>query len=77
MNDNSNYTDVILEDMNSKFDRIIEAVGQLRDDIKQKANQSDIDEIKSDTKIIKAAVTDTSKQVSRHDMRLSQLEARS
>lgn len=75
MTKDDNYTNVILEDINAKFDRLIEVVGQLSDDIQQKANQSDIDEIKADTKVIRAAVTDTGDQVSELERRVVQLEA--
>ena len=69
-----NYTDILLEDINDKFERIVEAVGQLHDKVNQKSNQSDIDEIKADLKIVKAAVTDMSRQVNEHEERLHKLK---
>lgn len=71
-----NYTD-LLEDINSKFDRVIEAVDQVRQDVRATAKQSDLEDVKSDVKVVKAAVTDVSTQVNKHDQRLSNLEASS
>jgi hypothetical protein len=75
MSKDDNYTNVILEDINAKFDQLIEVVGQLSDDLKQKANQTTVDEIKTDAKIIKAAVIDTNHQVSQLEQRVIHLEA--
>ena len=69
------YTNVLLEDINSKFDRIVEAVGQVREDVHSSAKQIDLEDVQSDVKIIRAAVTDLSSQVNQQDQRLSDLEA--
>ena len=74
MSKSDNYTDVLLEDVNDKFDRIMDAVSQMQDELKLKANQSDIDEIKADIKIIKAVLTDTNEQVQHHEKRITTLE---
>ncbi|MES2971257.1 MAG: hypothetical protein V4702_02980 [Patescibacteria group bacterium] len=67
------HTDLVLEDMNSKFDAVIELVTQMRDDMKQLAKQSDLQEVKADIKTIKAAVTDLSQQVEKHEQQLASL----
>jgi uncharacterized protein YoxC len=69
------YTNVLLEDMNSKFDRLIEVVGQMKDEIQTFAKQSDLEEVKADVKVIKAAVTDLSSHVDNHEVRITNLEA--
>ncbi|HSH18173.1 MAG TPA: hypothetical protein VK978_02215 [Candidatus Saccharimonadales bacterium] len=71
----SNYTDVLLEDMNSKFDVVLEAVMAMREDMQTLAKQHDLEQIKSDVRIIKAAVTDLSAQVQDHESRLSELKS--
>lgn len=74
MSDN-NYTDILLEDMNAKFDVVLEAVGAMRDEIKTLARQDDLVEVKHDMKIVKAAVTDLSDEVRDHSRQLSQFKS--
>lgn len=69
-----NYTAVLLEDMNSKFDRTIEVVLEMRDEMKLLAKQEDIEEVKKDVKTIKKALTSTNRQVANHETRITQLE---
>lgn len=73
----NNHTDVILEDMNSKFDLVVELVTEMRKDITGMATKDDIAELKADIKVIKAAVTDTSHQVQDHEQRITTLETAS
>ena len=69
-----NYTDVLLEDMNHKFDLLLEIVGQMRDEMKTLAKQTDLEEVKQDVKVVKAAVTDLSLQVHGHEKRFTKLK---
>ena len=69
-----NYTDVLLEDMNHKFDLLLEIVGQMRDEMKTLAKQTDLEEVKQDVKVVKAAVTDLSRQVHGHEKRFTKLK---
>lgn len=72
---NDNYTKMLLEEMNSKFDAILEAVepiGKLQHDVaylkdKEQQNTGDI-------KIIKAAVTDISNHLNSHESKHLSLE---
>ena len=66
---------ILIEYLNSKFDAVIELVGQMRQDMKTLAKQEDLEEVKRDIKVIKAAVTDLSHQVDKHEKQLAQLEA--
>lgn len=76
MSDGKDYTGLLLEDINGKFDVIVEAVGQIQDQIKVlPAMQSDLEEVKSDVKAIKAVVTDHSHQFSDHEQRIGTLES--
>ncbi len=68
------YTDLLLEDVNSKFDTLLEAFGQLRGEVSNMARQTDLDEVKADIKVIKAAVTDTNHQVQDHESRITKFE---
>jgi hypothetical protein len=68
-------TDIILEDMNAKFDVMLEAISSLRDDLGGMARQSDLEVVKSDAKVIKAAVTDLSKQVNDPEQRIAAVRA--
>lgn len=65
----------ILEDINGKMDRMIEAMSALAS--REEARQIDqkVDAIAADLKIVKAAVTDVSSQMNGIDHRLTALEA--
>lgn len=67
----NNSTDILLEDMNGKFDVVLELVGQMRDEMKTLAKQEDLEEVKADVKVVKAAVTDLSHQVQGHEQLLA------
>ncbi len=76
MSDNRDYTGVLLEDMNSKMDAVVEAVGQINDQIKVlPAMQADLEEVKADVKTIKSVAGGHSGQLTDHEERLSVLEA--
>lgn len=74
MSDQNNPTGVLLEDMNSKMDAVVEAVGQMQDQIKNLAKQDDLEEVRSDIKTIKSAVIGQSEQLSDHEQRINALE---
>lgn len=71
-----NYTGILLEDINSKFDMLVElvmpltllpaAVAQL---------QEDIAEMKADIKILKKVAGDHSGKLHNHEFRISRLES--
>jgi len=70
-----NYTNVLLEDMNGKFDLLLEAIAplkQMQQDIF--TTKEDVAELKADVKVIKAAVTDLSHQVNRHEKEIAELK---
>lgn len=68
---------VLLEDMNHKFDVILEYVAPLAsvpEDIRQL--KEDMAEVKGDIRVIKAVITDHSALLLNHDQRLTKLESR-
>ena len=68
------YMAILLEDMNHKFDIIMEAIQPLPTLLRDMAVlKTDVDDIKADIKIIKAAVTDHSKILLRHDREIARL----
>lgn len=74
MNDNNNYTDVLLEDINSKMDAVFEVVQDTRDQIKTLARQSDLESLQSNVQLIRTAITDTTAQINKQDQRITKLE---
>ena len=70
------YTNVLLEEIRAQNKAVLEYVGEIPklaarlDRIEQ-----NVVELKQDVKVIKAAVTDVSHQVSNHEQRISRLEA--
>jgi hypothetical protein len=72
MSPDDNNTQVILEHMDSQFAKLAEMISQTRDEIARKV---ELAEVKADTKVIKAAVTEHSGQLNDHEQRLTHLEA--
>lgn len=74
MSSDANQFGVILEDIDSKFDRLIEAVSQLQDEMKTKADKSDIERIERKIDTIKVVVKDQSHELKDHALRITKLE---
>lgn len=70
-----NYTDVLLEDINGKFEFIVDAVGGLQDSVRKIPKMEvRLENIEKDVKVIKLVVKDTSKQLKSHENRITKLE---
>lgn len=69
-----NHTDVLLEDIQSKFDAIIEIVVPTREEVA--LIKEDVTILKEDAAVIKAAVTRSNKKAIELDERVGRLEAR-
>ena len=70
-----NYTDVILEDINGKFDLLLEIVVPMRKEVSEVKKMTDkIPEIQADIKTIKLALKQTNMQVRDHETRITKLE---
>lgn len=75
MSEDKDYTGALLEDINGKFDVIVEAVGQIQDQIKVlPAIQSDLEEVKADVKTIKSVLTGHSQQLADHEKQIAILK---
>ena len=74
MSDNKDYTGVLLEDMNSKMDAVVEAVGQMQGQINNLPTRDEFQELRDDVKVIKKVVTGHSEQLTDHEERLTTLE---
>jgi len=72
MSTDKDNLEVILEDMNGKFDRMLEIVSLTREEM---ATKAELEEVKSDVKVIKAAVIDQNAQLNDHERRITHLEA--
>ncbi len=73
--EDKDYTNVLLEEMNSKFDLLLEMmqpIKKLQEDTSVLIE--DIQTVKSDVKKIKTVVTDQSKQLTNHEVRIIDLE---
>lgn len=66
---------VLLEQLRDQNKVVLEAVAEMRATLAQVPKREEFDELKQDVKVIKAAVTDLSRQVNDHEHRLSRLEA--
>ncbi|MGH7236927.1 MAG: hypothetical protein ACREGF_00135 [Candidatus Saccharimonadales bacterium] len=60
--------------VNDKLDIVLEVVSDIQ--VRVVNLEEDVDELKSDMKVVKAAVTDTSREVHELDRRVARLEAR-
>ncbi len=74
MSSDANQFGVILEDIDSKFDRLIEAMSQLQDEMKTKADKNDIARLERQIDTIKEVVKDQSRELSSHELRITRLE---
>ncbi|HLA48975.1 MAG TPA: hypothetical protein VJY84_00320 [Candidatus Saccharimonadales bacterium] len=70
----NNYTEVLLEDINDKFDALIDGYKAVRDEIKTLAKQEDLEDVKRDVKTIKKVVTATNEDLKNLDRRVTKLE---
>jgi uncharacterized protein YoxC len=66
-----NHTNVLLEDINGKFDTILEAITSMQPQVAKIASiEESVAELKTDVKVIKAAVKDQGKQLHDHDRKV-------
>lgn len=66
---------ILLEEIVSQNKAVLEIVGDMQKSMGVLAKQSDLEEVKSDVKIVKAAITDTNKDMQHIDRRVTDLEA--
>lgn len=71
---NDKYLGILLEEIRDQNKAVLEAVGDTREELKRVPKREEFDELKQNVKVIKAAVTDLSKQVGDHEHRISDLE---
>ncbi|HSW81497.1 MAG TPA: hypothetical protein VLG40_03810 [Candidatus Saccharimonas sp.] len=77
-----NYVAAILEDINSKFDFLVEIVMPMQKDVASLKDdvamlKDDMHEVKADIRTLKLALTETNKELRDHGRRLTRLEASS
>ena len=60
-----NHFSVLMEDQNGKLDAVLEAVGDIRAKVDNLPTRAEFDELKQDVRVIRAAVTDLSRQVNK------------
>ena len=75
MNSDKDNLHIILEDINAKFDRLVESNEQINVRLDHTATKEELAEVKADIKVIKAVVTDQSGQLNHHETRITHLEA--
>ena len=73
-NADDNYIGVLLEHVRDQNKAVLEAVSDMRAELKRVPKREEFDELKQDVKVIKAAVTDLSRQVNDHEHRIGDLE---
>lgn len=71
-----NYLGVLLEEIRDQNKAVLEAVGDMQKNVaKIPGIEQSVNELKQDMKVVKAAVTDLSHQVTDHERRIGGLEA--
>jgi hypothetical protein len=71
-----NYMGILLEDIKSQNQTILEAVGAMQIHVaKIPKMEADLQEVKSDVKSIRAAITDNSRAQHKLERRVTKLEA--
>lgn len=71
MSNDSGYTGILLEEIRDQNKAVIEAVGQMQDNIKTLATQDALNAVTDDVKLIKLALTDTNKDIRLHNVKLA------
>jgi predicted nucleic acid-binding Zn-ribbon protein len=69
-----NYIGILLEEIRDEIKAVHEEVGGMREELANVPKREEFDELKQDVKVIKAAVTDLSHEVSGHEHRIGNLE---
>jgi phage-related tail protein len=70
-----NYSDVLIEDMNSKFDAIMEAVSAMQDNVKKIPKMAErLEKLESDMSIVKLTTRVTSDDTKLIKIRTEKLE---
>ncbi len=73
---NADYIGVLLEEIRVQNKAVLEAVGDMQKHVaKIPYIEETVTGLKEDMKIVKAAITDVSKQQKDHERRITQLEA--
>jgi|GEM_PF-3104328 peptidoglycan hydrolase CwlO-like protein len=77
-----NYVAALVEDINSKFDLLVEIVVPMQKDVAvlkedMKILKKDMREVKADIKTLQTALTATNKDIRGHGRRITRLEASS
>lgn len=72
---NNNDVAILLEEIVSQNKAVLEIVGDMQKSMGALTKQSDLEEVKSDVKIVKAAIINTNKDMQQIDRRVTDLEA--
>ena len=70
----TDYNGVLLEDVNGKFDVILDAVKGIREKVDDLPTRNEFNELKGDVKTIKAVVTQNNLEINDHNRRITKLE---
>lgn len=62
------YTNVILEEMRDKFAIVLEGIASIQEQLKKKADKTDLDEIRDDIKVIKFSIKRTNAVLRKHNI---------
>jgi len=75
MADKKDYSEVLIEDFNSKFDAIMEAVGAMQDSVKKIPRMAEqLEKLESDMSLVKLATKVTSENTNLIKLRTEKLE---
>lgn len=74
MSDDNNGIGVLLEEIRDQNTAVLEAVGQMQDQIKNLPTRDEFQDLVSEVKTVKLALTDTNQQVTDHEQRITRLE---
>ena len=69
-----NYTDVLLEDINGKFDAVLDGISGIRERVDNLPARDEFNVVKDDIRTIKLAVKGTNKRLEDHEKRITKLE---
>lgn len=69
------YTDIILEDMNAKYDILLELIGTVLVVVKNQPTREEFNELRDRVITIEGVLTQMGPQVTDHERRITKLES--
>lgn len=75
MSNDGDYVGTLLEDLDGKFDYMVDAIGSINDQLRSIPKRDEFNELKAEVRAIHIVVSGHNKQLSKHESRITKLES--